>query len=103
MQASPHDMVFGLQGARMTPNDALGWISSCAFAICAIPQAYKAHKDGHSEGVSFGLLSLWLLGEGCGIFYGIGLRELPLIFNYGSNCLFVSIVFWYKIFPRRGK
>ena len=80
-----------------------GWASSIAFGICAIPQAYQSIKDGHSNGMTNGLLFLWIVGEVCGILYSISLGELPLIFNYGSNCFFVGIMLWYKIFPRRGK
>jgi uncharacterized protein with PQ loop repeat len=80
-----------------------GWISAIAFGICAIPQAYKSHKEGHADGISNGLLFLWTIGEWSGIIYAIGLKEIPLLLNYSANALFIGIVTFYKLFPRRNK
>jgi len=80
-----------------------GWISSIAFGICAIPQAYQSFKDGHSNGVTKGLLWLWTIGEWAGIGYAICLKETPLLFNYGLNAVFVGIITWYRFFPRKPK
>ena len=77
-----------------------GWISSIAFGICAIPQAMMSYKDGHSNGMSNGLLTLWMIGETTGLMYAVGLNELPLMLNYGANALFVGVVMHYKFFPR---
>ena len=81
--------------------ELFGWISTAAFAICAVPQAYKAYRDGHSDGLAAGLLWLWMIGEITGMCYGVGLKELPLILNYSANAILVGFVLRYKIYPRR--
>ena len=82
--------------------DLFGWISTLAFSICTIPQAYKSFKEGHSDGLSTSLLVLWTTGEVTGTVYGILLNEWPLIISYGLNVLFVCVLTWYKFFPRKG-
>ena len=36
--------------------ETIGWIGSICFALCAIPQAWKSFKDGHSRGITWGLM-----------------------------------------------
>ena len=78
-----------------------GWVYSLAFALSALPQAKKSMKDGHSEGIATGTLWLWALGEFAGIIYGVSLMQLPIIFNCLLNTVFVGIIIWYKICPRK--
>ena len=77
--------------------ELIGWIGSIAFAICGAPQAYRSYKDKHSDGVSWGLLNLWMVGELCTLAYVIPKGHWPLIFNYLGNIVFVSIILYYKI------
>ncbi len=81
--------------------EIIGWIGSFCFAICAIPQAYMSYKDGHSRGISWGLLILWFIGEVCTLIYIAPKKHIPLIFNYLSNLLFILIILKYKVFERR--
>ena len=80
--------------------EILGWISSVAFWISAVPQAVQSYKEGHSRGISKWMMYLWLLGEVSGFFYAIGLGELPLTLNFGFGILLAGIVTWYIHFPR---
>jgi len=80
-----------------------GWISAIAFGICGLPQAIKSYRDGHSMGVSHGLIILWLIGELAGIVYAIHLMATPLIFNYIFNTIFVGVILRYKYFAREKK
>jgi uncharacterized protein with PQ loop repeat len=81
-------------------GEVFGWISAISFAVCGIPQAVKCYRDGHSEGISHGLLILWMLGEVTGIGYAISLTSFPLFVNYLFNGIFVSIMLRYKYWPR---
>lgn len=80
--------------------EVVGWIGSVAFALCGAPQAMKSYKEGHSHGISWGLLSLWFIGEVCTLIYVIPKSHLPLIFNYLGNLFFVAIIIYYKIYPK---
>lgn len=81
--------------------ELIGWIGSIAFAICALPQAYQSYKDGHSNGVTWGLIVLWWIGEWCSLIYVIPMMKWPLIANYVGNIVFVGIITYYKIWKRR--
>jgi uncharacterized protein with PQ loop repeat len=80
--------------------EPIGWIGSFCFAICGVPQAFKSYKDGHSDGISWSFLLLWLFGEIFTLIYVMPKGHLPLIFNYLGNMFLVAIILYYKISPR---
>lgn len=82
--------------------EALGWVGGIMFAFCSIPQAYLSWKQGHSQGISNLFLFMWGAGEVLTLAYVLikhGL-DLPLLFNYVMNLLFIGIISYYKFFPR---
>lgn len=78
-----------------------GWLYSLAFAFSALPQSKKSIKEGHAHGVANGTLFLWALGEFAGVIYGFHLMQMPIIINCLLNTVFVGIIVWYKVFPRK--
>lgn len=78
-----------------------GWIGGLLLAICSLPQAYLAWKQGHSEGVAVGMLWLWGLGEVFTLIYVIPKKDWPLIINYTFNILCIAVISWYKFKPRK--
>lgn len=87
-------LIYGLGGLA-------GWIYSGAFALSALPQANKSRVDGHSDGVAKWTLILWALGELAGVAYGVSLMQWPIIFNCLLNTIFVGVIIWYRLFPRK--
>lgn len=83
--------------------EIIGWIGSIAFTFCAVPQAYKSYKDGHSDGLSLYYLLLWLIGEIFTIAYifAKGDVPIPLVANYVGNLFVLSIILKYKFYPRK--
>lgn len=81
-------------------TNIFGWIGSICFAICGAPQAYMSYKTGNSNGISWGLLILWMIGECSMIIYIVPKGDMPLLFNYTGNLLFVGTIIKYKLFPR---
>jgi uncharacterized protein with PQ loop repeat len=79
---------------------AMGWIYSVAFAISAIPEAISCIRNGRVR-MTDGTLTCWVVGEISGLAYGIGLMQLPIIFNCAVNAIFVGIIVWYRMFPRK--
>lgn len=77
-----------------------GWLGAFCFAICGIPQAYKSYKDGHSDGISSGLLTLWIVGEISMVIYIIPKMDAPLLLNYFGNILSVGTIIYFKVRPR---
>ena len=80
----------------------VGWTGSIFLALCAAPQAIQSIKQGHSEGLDSSFLTLWTLGEIFTLF--AVLKDAPLqylIYNYGGNLIFLSVIWKYKLFPRK--
>lgn len=83
----------------------IGWIGSLMLALCGLPQAIKSVREKHSDGLDLLFLILWTLGE---LFTIVAIAKdasnlLYLFFNYGFNLFFLSIIWFYKVFPRRLK
>jgi uncharacterized protein with PQ loop repeat len=81
----------------------IGWIGASLLAFCGLPQAWKSFKDGNSDGISWMFILMWGLGELFGLVYIISLGAIPLILNYTLNLALVSVIFWFKIYPRKNK
>lgn len=79
--------------------ELIGWIGAICFALCAVPQAWLSIKNGHSHGVAWGFLTLWMVGEICTIIYVLPKQHWPLLFNYVFNIIFVAIIIYYKLRP----
>lgn len=75
----------------------IGWIGSACLALCGLPMVIKTYKEGHANGVSLYFLLLWFIGEVLSLIYSLDKDVLPLLFNYGFNILFISIVLYYKL------
>jgi len=80
--------------------EIIGWIGSILFAICGLPQAIECHKAGHSRGLSWIFLLCWFFGEIFTIIYIFPKMDMPLLFNYVLNMVFLLVMLYYKIKPR---
>jgi uncharacterized protein with PQ loop repeat len=78
----------------------IGWIGSILLAFCGLPQAWESYKTKSSDGLTWGFLIMWGVGELFTIVYIIPKWHWPLIFNYTANIIFISIITYYKV---RGK
>ena len=79
----------------------IGWIGGILLAFCGLPQAIESYKTGKSDGLTWGFLIMWGVGELFTIVYIIPKWHWPLIFNYTANIIFISIIAYYKIKPRK--
>jgi uncharacterized protein with PQ loop repeat len=80
--------------------ETIGWIGSILLAFCGLPQAVESYKTKNSDGLTWGFLIMWGVGELFTIVYIIPKWHWPLIFNYTANIIFISIIVYYKV---RGK
>jgi uncharacterized protein with PQ loop repeat len=78
----------------------IGWIGSILLAFCGLPQAIESYKTKNSDGLTWGFLGMWGMGEIFTIIYILPKWHWPLIFNYTANIIFIGIILYYKI---RGK
>lgn len=81
-------------------TETAGWVGSALLAFCGLPQAVESWRTGSSSGVTWGLLVMWGFGEVLTLAYVFPKMELPLIFNYTANILFLLVIAYYKVFPR---
>ena len=79
--------------------ELIGWTGSMLMALCAFPQAYKCFQEKHSNGISWGFLMMWLIGEVLVLIYVFPTYQWPLIFNYIANIIALSVILYYKIWP----
>ena len=82
--------------------DTIGLLGVLFFAACAVPQAILSYRQGHSEGLSVVFLLLWTFGEIFTLIYVFAkLQDLLLMINYAGNLVLLSIIWRYKLFPRK--
>ena len=79
----------------------IGWIGSILLAFCGLPQAIESFKTKNSDGLTWGFLIMWGVGEIFTIIYILPKWHWPLIFNYTANIIFISIIVYYKLKPKR--
>lgn len=79
--------------------EIIGWIGGILLAFCGLPEAVLAIQTKQCL-LSWSFLLMWLIGEILALTYVIlkakKVSLLPLIFNYGLNILFISIMIFYK-------
>lgn len=81
--------------------ETIGWIGSILLAFCGLPQAIESYKTKNSDGLTWGFLIMWGVGELFTIVYIIPKWHWPLIFNYTANIIFISIIVYYKLKPKK--
>lgn len=79
----------------------IGWIGSILLAFCGLPQAIESYRTKNSDGLTWSFLLMWGMGEIMTIIYILPKWHWPLIFNYTANLIFISIILYYKIKPKR--
>lgn len=78
-----------------------GWLGSILLAFCGLPQAIESYKNKCSIGVTWGLIIMWFFGELFTFIYIFPKLDMPLLFNYSINILFISVIGYYKLFPKK--
>ena len=81
--------------------ETIGWIGSILLAFCGLPQAIESYRTKNSDGLTWSFLLMWGVGEIFTIIYILPKWHWPLIFNYTANLIFISIILYYKIKPKR--
>jgi len=81
--------------------ETIGYIGSILLAICGLPQAIESYKTKSSEGLTWGFILLWFFGEIFTFAYILPKMDLPLLINYSVNIIFLIIILYFKIFPKK--
>ena len=81
--------------------EQIGWLGSILLAFCGLPQAIESIRTKSSEGLTWGFIGMWFLGEIMTFIYILPKMDLPLLFNYTANIIFLAIIIYYKLAPKR--
>lgn len=81
-------------------GEVIGYISSFLLAICGSFEALRSIKNKRCD-IGNLMLYTWLLGEIGLTVYNLIAQDLILFINYGFNILFILIMVYYKVFPKR--
>ena len=81
--------------------EQIGWLGSILLAFCGLPQAVESIRTKSSEGLTWGFISMWFIGEIMTFIYILPKMDLPLLFNYTANIIFLAIIIYYKLVPKR--
>lgn len=81
--------------------EQIGWLGSILLAFCGLPQAIESIKTKSSEGLTWGFIGMWFLGEIMTFIYILPKMDLPLLFNYTANIIFLAIIIYFKLMPKK--
>lgn len=71
------------------------YIGNFLLALCSVPLAYSAWKNGRIN-IPFLFLAMWTLGEMLVFIYVMSRGEWALAMNYLANILLLSVVWQYR-------
>lgn len=85
--------------------EVIGYSGSFLLAMCGLPLAIVSMLTGHSKSTPMSFLMMWFFGEFLSMLYVLSMHgfDRPLMTNYVANIIFISIVLYYKLFPRKQK
>ena len=71
--------------------ELVGYVAALCLTVSSVPQLYETYKTKTIKGLSLFMLVLWF--SGCfGMFWYVlfTARQIPLLVNYGFNCLVIA-------------
>ena len=81
--------------------EIFGVLGTLFFAISILPQICMAIKNGNINGLSVGMLWLWISGSTMFFMYSLHLRDTILIINYAWNLATEMVLVYYWLWPRK--
>ena len=82
-------------------GETIGWAGNILLALCAIPQAIKCYRNGHSKGLDKLFVWMWYIGEmGACFYHNFTSDRVPQNINYLVNIIAISVIVYYRHFPR---
>jgi uncharacterized protein with PQ loop repeat len=76
------------------------WIGNLLLAVCAVPQAWASFRQGHSDGISSGMLWLWGIGTMLALPLQVDKGIAQAVMNYNVNLFLISVIVYFKLYPR---
>ena len=81
----------------MTTISILGLIAAVLTTGAYIPQAYKTIKTKSTSDLSISTFSMLFVGTICWFFYGIFIKDTPIMLANGITATLSGIIFYLKL------
>jgi MtN3 and saliva related transmembrane protein len=76
----------------------LGYLGGFCFAFSALPQTIKTIRTRRADDLSWGLLSMWSIGEIAMVIYERSeIGSMPMFLNYVINLLLLMPIIYIKL------
>lgn len=87
----------------MSSVNIFGYVAQFLFIFASLAQARKSYVEGHSEGISHGLIWSLIVGFVCMMYYVISKIgfDFVLMSGYIGQLTFCLVIAKYKYFPRK--
>lgn len=84
----------------MITMDVVGFAAALAFAVSSLPQAVLTLRQGHTQGMTGGMITLWWVGSALMLIYSLD-KTWVYILNYSCNLAMCSVFIYYMLWPRK--
>ena len=84
----------------ISTHELIGYIGGFLLAICGLPEMIRSIRNNYCD-IGHLMLSSWLIGEILVFLYVLPNKDIPLLLNYGANIVFITVMYYYKIFGEK--
>lgn len=81
----------------MVLTDLMGMAAATLTTVSFVPQAWKSLCSGDTRGISLWMYSVFVVGLGCWLAYGILLRSAPIILANSFTLIFAGSILALKL------
>jgi len=81
----------------MSGIELLGFAAAILTTVCWLPQAFRTIRTKDTKSLSLATQSIFTLGVGLWLIYGILVDSTPIIFANGINFVLVGLILALKV------
>ncbi len=81
----------------MSGIEILGFAAAILTTVCWLPQAFRTIRTKDTKSLSLVAQSIFTLGVGLWLIYGILVDSMPIIFSNGVNFVLVGLILALKV------
>jgi MtN3 and saliva related transmembrane protein len=89
--------LFFKRDSIMSGTELLGFAAAILTTVCWLPQAFRTIRTKDTKSLSLVAQSIFTLGVGLWLIYGILVDSPPIIFANGTNFVLVALILALKL------
>lgn len=78
-------------------QESIGYVAASLTTLAFVPQTLKSWRSRNLAGISLGMYSLFTLGVGLWLLYGLMIGSLPIIIANAITFALSGMVLWLKL------